>query len=65
VHPNPDPLQPRLEDSFFESFPSTPAKSVFADLDTEELMPRLNTLDFSGNRHTQAVYRINARGAQR
>jgi Leucine-rich repeat (LRR) protein len=54
VHPNPDLLQSRAENSFFDSFPSTPSKSPFRDSDTEEVMPSCKTLDLSDNRITGA-----------
>ena len=55
VRPNPSVLKTRLENSFFDAFPSTPTKSAFRnDDDDDALMPSLRVLDLSGNRITNA-----------
>ncbi|KAJ9104200.1 hypothetical protein QFC19_004017 [Naganishia cerealis] len=52
VRPNREILQSRKDNSFFDSFPSTPTKSDFRDDDTDEVMPSLKTLCLAKNKIT-------------
>lgn len=52
ARPNPEVLQSRKDNSFFDSFSSTPTKSMFHDNDVDEILPGIKSLSLGENRIT-------------